>query len=105
MDIFRIVAEIAFWKVFFDTTTSDTVNGYDYNSIITYYIFMFIITTLMNTNDIGYKIANDIKNGTLNNLIVRPINYIGYYFSESLSQKFVQLLIVIITFIPLFLYS
>lgn len=103
MDIFRIVAEIAFWKVFFNTTASDTVNGYDYNSIITYYIFMFIITTLMNTNDIGYKIANDIKNGMLNNLIIRPINYIGYYFSESLSQKFVQLLIVIITFVPLFI--
>ena len=61
MDIFRIVAEIIFWKVFFDTTANDTVKGYNYNSIITYYIFMFIMTTLMNTNDIGYKIANDIK--------------------------------------------
>jgi ABC-type uncharacterized transport system, permease component len=103
MDIFRIVAEIIFWKVFFDTTANDTVKGYNYNSIITYYIFMFIMTTLMNTNDIGYKIANDIKNGTLNNLIIRPINYIGYYFSESLSQKLIQLLIVIITFVPLFI--
>lgn len=103
MDIFRIIAEIIFWKVFFDAAASETVKGYNYNSIITYYIFMFIMTTLMNTNDIGYKIANDIKNGTLNNLIIRPINYIGYYFSESLSQKLIQLLIVIITFVPLFI--
>jgi len=103
MDIFRVVAEIAFWKVLFDSAAKDTINGYDFNSIITYYIFMFIIGTVMNVSDIGYKIANDIKDGTLNNLIIRPINYIGYYFSEILSQKFVQLLIVIITFIPVFL--
>lgn len=100
MDIFRIVAEIAFWKVLFDATAKDTFNGYDFNSIITYYVFMFIIGTVMNVSDIGYKIANDIKDGTLNNLIIRPINYIGYYFSETLSQKFLQLLIVVITFVP-----
>lgn len=103
MDIFRIVAEIAFWKILFDATSGNAINGYDFNSIITYYIFMFIIGTVMNVGDIGNKIANDIKDGALNNLIIRPINYIGYYFSEALSQKFVQLLIVVITFVPVFI--
>lgn len=103
MDVFRIVAEIAFWKILFDTTSGNSINGYDLNSIITYYIFMFIIGTVMNVGNIGTKIANDIKDGTLNNLLIRPINYIGYYFSETISQKFVQLLIVVITFIPIFI--
>lgn len=102
MDIFRIVAEIAFWKILFEATSGSSINGYDFSSIITYYIFMFIIGTVMNVGTIGNKVANDIKNGTLNNLIVRPINYLGYYFSETISQKFVQFLIVILTFIPIF---
>lgn len=103
MDIFRIAAEIAFWKVLFDASSDSVINGYDFNSIITYYIFMFIIGTVMNVSSTGIKIANDIKNGTLNNLIVKPINYIGYYFSEAISQKVVQLFIVVLTFIPLLL--
>lgn len=102
MDIFRIVAEIAFWKILFDATSGSAINGYNFSSIITYYIFMFIIGTVMNVGNIGNKIANDIKNGTLNNLIIKPINYIGYYFSEIISQKFVQLLIVVLTFVPIF---
>lgn len=102
MDIFRIVAEIAFWKIIFDATSGSAINGYNFSSIITYYIFMFIIGTVMNVGNIGNKIANDIENGTLNNLITKPINYIGYYFSETISQKFVQLLIVVLTFIPIF---
>lgn len=103
MDIFRIIAEIAFWKILFDATSGSRINGYDFNSIINYYIFMFFIGTVMNVSNIGNKISNDIKNGTLNNLIIRPINYIGYYFSETLSQKFVQLLIVVIMFVPVFI--
>ncbi|MBK1812726.1 ABC-2 family transporter protein [Clostridium sp. YIM B02505] len=103
MDIFRIVAEVAFWKILFETTSGDAISGYDFNSMITYYIFMFIIGTSMNVSNIGNKIANDIKNGTMNNLIIRPINYIGYYFSEALSEKFIQALIVLLTFFPIFI--
>ncbi|EKQ54473.1 MULTISPECIES: ABC-2 family transporter protein [unclassified Clostridium] len=103
MDVFRVVAEIVFWKILFDSTSNNLINDYDLNSIITYYIFMFIIGTVMNVSNIGNKIANDIKDGTLNNLITRPINYIGYYFSETISHKFVQSLIASITFIPMFI--
>jgi len=100
MDIFRIVAEIAFWKIIFTATSGHTISGYTLNSIITYYIFMFIIGAVTNTEGIGVKIANDIKDGTLNNLIIRPISYIGYYFSEIVAQKLVQLLIVATMFVP-----
>lgn len=103
MDIFRVVAEIALWKILLDATSSNTISGYNLNSIITYYIFIFVIGTVTDTSHIGRKIANDIKEGVLNNLIIRPVNYIGYYFSETLSQKFVRLLIAIITFIPMFI--
>jgi ABC-2 type transport system permease protein len=102
MDIFRVVAEIAFWKVLFDATSGNTISGYNFNSIITYYIFMFIIGTVMNASNMGSEIANDIKNGTLSKLLVRPINLLGYYFSEVLSQKFVQFLVAVIMFVPVF---
>lgn len=103
MDIFRIIAEIAFWGILFGAISGNTFSDYNLNSIITYYIFMFIIGTITNASDIGSKITNDIKSGVLNNLLIRPINYLGYYFSEIISHKLVQLLIAVITFIPIFI--
>lgn len=101
MDIFRVIAEIAFWKVLFDNAQASEMNGYHFNSIITYYIFMFIIGSFTNVGSIGYKAANDIKDGALNNLLVRPIHYLGYCFTEVLSQKLINLIIAMLMFVPI----
>lgn len=100
MDVFRVIAEIAFWKVLFSSIPVSEINGLNFNSIVTYYIFMFIIGSFTNASGIGYKVANDIKDGALNNLLVRPIHYIGYCFTELLSQKLLNLIIAMLMFIP-----
>lgn len=104
MDIFRVIAEIAFWKVLFDNAQASEINGYNFDSIVTYYIFMFIIASFTSVGGIGYKVANDIKDGALNNLLVRPINYIGYCFTELLSQKLINLIIAMLMFIPVIVF-
>ncbi|WP_310830043.1 ABC transporter permease [Paenibacillus pedocola] len=104
MDVFRVIAEIAFWKVLFDNAQGREINGYNFNSIITYYIFMFIIASFTNVGSIGYKVAHEIKDGALNNLLVRPINYFGYCFTETVSQKLLNLLIALLMFIPVIVF-
>jgi ABC-2 type transport system permease protein len=104
MDVFRVIAEIAFWKVLFDNTPGSEINGYNFNSIITYYIAMFIIASFTNVGSIGYKAANDIKDGSLNNLLVRPIHYMGYCFTEIISQKLLNLIIALLIFIPVIIF-
>lgn len=105
MDIFRVIAEIAFWRVLFNSVQASEINGYNFNSIVTYYIFMFIISSFTSVGGIGYKVANDIKEGALNNLLVRPINYIGYCFTELLSQKLINLIIAMLLFIPVIVFQ
>jgi len=66
---------------------------------------MFIISSFTSVGGIGYKVANDIKEGALNNLLVRPINYIGYCFTELLSQKLINLIIAMLLFIPVIVFQ
>ncbi|WP_054942859.1 ABC transporter permease [Paenibacillus ihuae] len=104
MDVFRVVAEIAFWGVLFDNLPGSELSGYQFNSIVSYYIAMFIISSFTNVGSTGYKVANDIKDGVLNNLLVRPIHYIGYCFTETVSQKLLNLIIAMLMFIPVIVF-
>ncbi|WP_340022734.1 ABC-2 family transporter protein [Paenibacillus sp. FSL K6-1096] len=104
IDIFRVVAEVAFWRILFNNVKDGEINGYNFDSIIVYYIFMFIISSFTNVGSMGYKVANEIKEGALNNLLVRPINYIGYCFMETISQKVINLIIAVLMFIPFVIF-
>lgn len=102
-DCFKFVAEYAFWIIIFATGTSTEMYGYTLNSMITYYIFMYIVGTITNMGNIGYRVANDIKEGGLTNLLIKPLNCLKYYFYESLGQKIPQLICSVIVFIPVIL--
>jgi len=102
MNIFRVIAEAAFWAVFFEVSKKDSIGGYTLFSIITYYLLMFIIGTFINANQTGFSIANDIKTGRLSQFLVKPVNYLGYYMSEAISKKLLQLSITLLIFIPVF---
>lgn len=105
MNILRIIAEIVFWTIIFQLTNNTEIKGYNYESIITYYVLMFIIGTLMNQSRITHMMSFDIKNGQLNQYIVKPINYLGYYFSRWSAEKLLQIFVTLIVFIPVFIFG
>lgn len=104
MDVFKVIAESAFWQILFAASSSEEMYGYTLNQLITYYIFMYIIGAITGMGSIGHKVADDIKNGTLNNILLKPISSIKYYFSEIIGQKVVQLLVSLVVFIPVFIF-
>jgi len=103
-DCFRFIAEYAFWLVIFTTGSSTEMYGYTLNSMITYYIAMYLVGTITTMGNVGYRIAEDIKEGQLTNLIIKPFNCLSYYFFESLGQKIPQIICSTIVFIPVILF-
>lgn len=103
IDCFRFIAEYAFWLIIFNTGSSTEMYGYTLNSIITYYIIMYIVGSITTMGNVGYRIAADIKEGGLTNLLIKPFSCIRYYFFESLGQKIPQMICSIIIFIPIML--
>lgn len=100
MDLFRFIAEYAFWCIIFASSSSTSMYGYTLNTMLTYYIAMYIVGSITSMGNVGYRIAVDVKEGQLTNLIIKPLNCLKYFFYESLGQNIPQLLFSMIVFIP-----
>ena len=59
-------------------------------SIVIYYVTMFTINTITDSN--STVISNEIRTGSINILLVKNINYIGYHFSIDAGTRLVKLL-------------
>lgn len=98
IDVFRLVAEIVFWQIIF--YSNNMMYGYRLKELVTYYFFMYLVGAITSMGSIGHKVAEDIKNGNINNIILKPISCKKYYFCEILGARVSQLLFSIIIFIP-----
>jgi ABC-2 type transport system permease protein len=87
LNVLRVVAEIIFWAVFFQNSGKGNISGYTLPMMITYYMLMYMVNTLVDMGEVGNSMADDIKSGTLTQYMVKPMNYLGYYFSEILSKR------------------
>jgi ABC-2 type transport system permease protein len=72
-----LVAVIALWRAIYADST-DVVAGYTVSQMVSYYLLVTIIDSLTSVTDDDWQIATDIKDGTVGQFLVRPINYIGY---------------------------
>lgn len=56
------------------------VGGYDKPAIVTYYILAILLQDFVYPG-VNYEISRDIREGTLSNYLIKPINYMGVQFS------------------------
>lgn len=66
------------------------------NEIITYYCLSLITSNLM-VCSIQYEISDDIRSGTINRFLIKPVNYFGYHVMKDMPSRVV---FVFLGFIP-----
>lgn len=72
------------WKAVFGET--EKIAGYTLSEIITYYILSrFIIQVIPQT--VWREIGDNIRTGELNLFLLRPLNYMGYYFTSIMTTN------------------
>jgi len=55
-----------------------TVGTYSLAQMISYYLLVTIVDALTAVNDDDWQIAADIKDGNINQFLLKPIDYLGY---------------------------
>jgi ABC-2 type transport system permease protein len=65
------------------------MNGYDYGSMIYYYLLTIIVSNLVTPTEDEWQIASDIREGQINSFLTKPVNYLAYRFSIFLSGRLV----------------
>src|ERR1700759_454453 len=98
-----LAGTVFLWRAVFKERGSG-LHGYDYGSMIYYYLLTILVSNLVTPTEDEWQIAADIREGQINSLLTKPMNYLGYRFSIFLSGRLVYTAVTLPPIILIFLY-
>ncbi len=97
--IFPILIQFYLWKAVFVISGNHSQFGYDYDRMISYVIVAGIIAKFVACG-FEWEMNQDIKEGKLNNYIIKPMSYMQYrlwsFFGGKVTQVFILSLVLCI---------
>src|SRR5213083_1239505 len=78
--------------------------GYNYGSMIYYYLLAILASNLVTPTEDEWQIASDIREGQINSFLTKPLNYLGYRFSIFLSGRLVYTAVTLPPILLIFVY-
>lgn len=87
----KIVMTYFLWQGIFIST--QTAFGYTANQMTTYVLMVLIVTAVVFSAP-SSSIGGEIANGDLSNYLVKPFNYLRYWFTRDMASKLLNLLFV-----------
>lgn len=89
-----LLANIYLWRAVFAGKAQDpTVAGYTLGGMVSYYLLITIVDALTAVNEDDWQIAADIKDGNINQFLVKPIDYLAYRLCLFYSGRLVYILV------------
>src|SRR3982750_4327507 len=83
-----LAGTVFLWRAVFQERGGG-LHGYDYGSMIYYYLLTILVSNLVTPTEDEWQIAADIREGQINSFLTKPMNYLGYRFSIFLSGRLV----------------
>src|SRR5712672_2199280 len=80
------------------------LHGYDYGSMIYYYLLTIVVSNLVTPTEDEWQIAGDIREGQINSFLTKPLSYLAYRFSIFLSGRLVYTFVTLPPIALIFLY-
>jgi ABC-2 type transport system permease protein len=98
-----LAGTVFLWRAIFHERGSG-MHGYDYGSIVYYYLLTILVANLVTPTEDEWQIASDIREGQINSFLTKPMNYLGYRFSIFLSGRLVFTAVTIVPMALIFFY-
>jgi ABC-2 type transport system permease protein len=67
-----------------------TIGGFDLKQTLTYFVVLLVLQFFISAMNEDYEISEDIRNGLINQFLLKPINYFVYRLSIFLSARLVS---------------
>jgi ABC-2 type transport system permease protein len=80
------------------------MHGYDYGSMIYYYLLTILVSNLVTPTEDEWQIASDIREGQINSFLTKPLSYLAYRFSIFLSGRLVYTVVTIVPIALIFVW-
>src|SRR5438309_5687889 len=98
-----LAGTVFLWRAIFKERGGG-LHGYDYGSMIYYYLLTVLVSNLVTPTEDEWQIAADIRDGQINSFLTKPMNYLGYRFSIFLSGRLVYTAVTLPPIILIFIY-
>ena len=101
--VIPLVGTIFLWRAIF-RESGGGMRGYDYGSMIYYYLLTILVSNLVIPTEDEWQIAADIREGQINSFLTKPMSYLGYRFCIFLSGRLVYTAVTILPIAAIFFY-
>jgi len=98
-----LAGTVFLWRAIFDERGGG-MHGYEYGSMIYYYLLTILVSNLVTPTEDEWQIAADIREGQINSFLTKPLSYLGYRFSLFLSGRLVYTAVTIVPIALIFVY-
>jgi ABC-2 type transport system permease protein len=96
--LFHLAAVFILWGAAYGGTTS--IGGFDLGQTLTYFITLLVLQFFISAFNEDYQISEEIRNGLINQFLLKPINYFAYRLSIFAAARLVSGTLI---FIPILL--
>jgi ABC-2 type transport system permease protein len=98
-----LAGTVFLWRAIFHERGGG-LHGYDYGSMIYYYLLTLLVSNLVTPTEDEWQIAADIREGQINSFLTKPMSYLAYRFSIFLSARLVYTAVTLPPIALIFLY-
>src|SRR5438046_8619526 len=98
-----LAGTVFLWNAVFKERGGE-LHGYDYSSMIYYYLLTLLVSNLVTPTEDEWQIAADIREGQINALLTKPMSYLAYRTSIFLSGRLVYSLVTLPPIALIFIY-
>lgn len=94
--LFHLAVVFILWGAAF--AGSGSIGGFDLRQTLTYFVTLLVLQFFISAFNEDYQISEEIRNGLINQFLLKPINYFAYRFSIFVAARLVSGLLI---FLPL----
>ena len=98
-----LAGTVFLWRAIFNERGGG-MQGYDYSSMVYYYLLAILVSNLVTPTEDEWQIAADIREGQINSYLTKPVNYLGYRTGIFLSGRLVYTAVTIVPIALIFFY-
>jgi ABC-2 type transport system permease protein len=90
--LFHLAAVFILWGAAYAGTTS--IGGFSFGQTLTYFITLLVLQFFISAFNEDYQISEEIRNGLINQFLLKPINYFTYRLSIFAAARLVSGLLI-----------
>lgn len=92
--LFHLAVVFILWGAAYQGVTH--IGGFSLAQTMTYFVMLLVLQFFIGAFNEDYQISEEIRNGLINQFLLKPINYFGYRFSIYVGARLVSGLLILL---------